>query len=272
MYLDGKKISEKILEKIKKEVEQYKEKPKVIDIVIGNASVNQLYIKNKRKACEKVGIIFELKSFEASVKEEEIVQFIQTKNQDQTVHAMMIQLPVPERFQHVINTITPSKDVDGLTYESQVKLYNNEPTLIPCTPKGILKILKYYKIPIQDKNIVIIGRSNLIGKPLMHLLLNQNANITVCHSKTTNLSKYTLKADIIICATNASNSIHKNMVSSECTLIDAGTSYQNGKLEGNVDLDVYNHVKAITPVPGGVGPMTVAMFVENIMECYYKNK
>ncbi len=272
MYLDGKKISNEILEKIKLEINQYKDKPKVVDIVIGNLSINKLYIKSKQKACEKVGILFELKQFDESIKKEEIIEFIQEKNQDATVDAIMIQLPIPDTYHPVINTIAPIKDVDGLTYQSQVNLYNNEPTMLPCTPKGILRILEYYQIPVQDKNVVIIGRSNLIGKPLLHLLLNKNANITVCHSKTSNLSKYTLKADILICATNIPNLIQKDMVKESCIVIDTGISYQDGILEGNVEKNTYDYVKAITPVPGGVGPMTVAMFIENIMECYHKNR
>lgn len=274
MILDGKKVSREILNQIKEDIINLQDKPKVVDIVALNDKANKLYVKNKFEACKKVGIDFELKIFDKDVSEDELITYINKLNIDNTVDAIMIQLPMPKNIDSnkVINTIVPAKDVDGLTYYNQAKLYNDYYDLIPCTPKGIIKLLDVYNIPLENKDVVIIGRGNLVGKPLIHLLLGKNANVTICHSKTTDLSRYTKRADVLICATDKINLITKDMVNDSCTIIDVGISFKDGKLYGNVNKDVINKVKYITPVPGGVGPMTVAMFLENILICYKKNK
>lgn len=274
MLLDGKKLSIDIQKNVMNQVNQLKRKPKVIDIVIGHDGVNDLYIRNKQKACQQVGILFEKFTFETDTSEEIIIQFIQSQNQNPMVDAIMIQLPIPSYYNtnRIVNSISPLKDVDGMTDVQQLKLYQNVPDLIPCTPKGILKILEKYEIPILNQHIVVIGRGTLVGKPLIQILQNKNANITICHSKTKDISKYTKEADIIICATNQPYIIKKHMVSYKSIIIDAGCFYYQGKWIGNVDEEVRDKVKYITPVPGGVGPMTVAMFLENILICYFKNK
>ena len=269
MILDGKKVSEEIILNIKKEVEILNYKPKVIDIVIGHDEPTKLYVKNKQKACDEVGIEFEIVNFDISEAEEKIISFIEKLNLDSTVNGIMIQLPIPQKHDviKIINTINPNKDIDGLTDYNHSKLYNDNCNIVPCTPKGILRLLDYYNIELKDKNIVIIGRSNLVGKPLFHLLLNKNANITICHSRTSNLTHYTKDADIIICAANKENLLTEEMVNSKAIVIDVGIIFENGFIIGNVEKKVYEKVEKITPVPGGVGPMTIAMFLENILLC-----
>lgn len=272
MILDGKIVSEQILNKIKNDIVNLQVKPKVVSIVTLNSEPNKLYVKNKSEACRKVGVDFELKIFDENVNEEEIINYINKLNNDDTVHAIMFQLPMPKSIDSnkIINTITSNKDVDGLTYYNKAKLYDNNYDLIPCTSKGIIKLLDFYDISLENKEVVIIGRGDLVGRPLIHLLLSKDANVTICHSKTINLSQYTQRADVVICATDKINLITKEMLKKDCTIIDAGISFKNGKLYGNVNKEVINNVKYITPVPGGVGPMTVAMFLENILICYKK--
>lgn len=272
MILDGKKLSSEIIKEIKSEVSSLKHKPKIVDIVIGQNNASNLFVKNKHKACVEVGIEFELVCFDSKELENNIIEFIKQLNDNQSVDAIMVQLPIPSNFNAhaIINAIDPSKDVDGLTQDNQMKLFNNHYDIIPCTPKGIIRILNHYHIPLIGKHVVIIGRGELIGKPLAQCLLNENATVTICHSKTTNLKQYTKNADILICAANKANIITEDMVEEECILIDAGTVYENNKLYSNVDKNVFNKVKSFTPVPGGIGPMTVAMFLENVLLCYNK--
>lgn len=272
MILDGKKVSQVLLENIKKEVEGYTSKPKVVDIFIGDNAASEIYIKNKRKACLQVGIIFEEITFSENVTEEEILTSINKLNNDVSVHAILVQLPLPKRLNSktIINTIHPKKDVDGLTDYNQIRLFHNENTMVPCTPKGILRLLKEYQISLQDKNVVLLGRGALVGKPLLPLLLKENANVMVCHSKTSDLKKYTKNADVLICATNQPNLISKDMVKKDGIVVDVGIFYdtKTHKIYGNVKKEVEDIVKYITPVPGGIGPMTVALFIENILICY----
>lgn len=274
MIIDGKKISKEYLKKIKEEVSKLNSQPKVVDIVIGENRSSKLYIKNKRIACTKVGIIFEELNLASDISQQVIINLIKQLNKDEKVSAIMIQLPLPRHFdtRKIINTINSQKDVDGLTDDNQIKLYNNIPDLIPCTPKGILNLLKYYKIKLKGKHVVIIGRSNLVGKPLLNLLLNEDATVTICHSKTKELSTFTKNADILISATNQCNLIKKKMVKKESVIIDVGMSYNKNILQGNVSQDVIKKVAYITPVPGGVGPMTVAMFLENVLLCHKKGE
>lgn len=274
MILDGKKLSIEAMNQLKTKISKLKDKPKVVDIVIGENPSNDLYIKNKQKACLKVGIEFELVALPSQISEKEIIKLINNLNNNQSVDGMMIQLPLPKHFNasKIINQIIPQKDIDGLTKYNQMKLYNNNPDMIPCTPKAILKLLTYYNINIKGKHVVIINRSNLVGKPLMHLLLNKDATVTICHSKTENLKSFTKNADILICATDKENMITVDMIKKNCVIIDVGIVYKNGKLQGNVSKNVIEQVDYITPVPGGIGPMTVAMFLDNILLCYNKKK
>lgn len=275
MILDGKKVSQLLLKNMQQEVERFSVKPKVVDILIGNNDASKLYVQNKRKACEKVGIIFEEFNFSENATEKDILACIKKLNNDKSVDAILVQLPLPNKFNAkiIINTINPSKDVDGLTDYNQLRLFCNENAIIPCTPKGILKLLKSYNISLYDKNVVLLGRGDLVGKPLLPLLLKENANVMICHSKTSDLMKYTKNADILICATNVPNLIFKEMVKEDSVVIDTGIFYdiKTCKIYGNVRPEVEEKVKYITPVPGGIGPMTVAMFIENVLICYKKN-
>ena len=269
MILDGKKVSDEIISRVKEEVIRLEKKPKVVDIVIGDDLSSLAYTKRKQSACNKVGIDFEFVNFNSNTLEEEIISYIENLNNDKNIDAIMIQIPIPDRFNtnRIINSISFNKDVDGLTNYN--RLNNN---IIPCTPKAILKILDYYNIDLKNKKVVLVGRGVLVGNPLFELLKKEECNLIVCNSKTENLSTITNSADILICATNRCNIITKDMVNNNCIILDAGSSYIEGKIYGNVCKDVYDKVKYITPVPGGIGPVTVASFIENVLICYRKNR
>ncbi len=271
MILDGREVRKKIISEIRK-----KDLPKdlkIVDIVIINEA-NNLYIRNKAKACKQIGATLEVISLKESVSEQTIINLIKKCNEDKTITAIMVSLPLPPQFNQtkIINTIKASKDIDGLTNQNKMQLYSGTCALLPCTPKGILELLHYYNISLVSKNVVIIGRSKLIGEPLIPLLLKENATITICHSYTKDLASFTKKADILICAANKAEFITKEMVCEDAVIIDAATIYKNGQIVGNVVDDVSTKVKFITPVPGGVGPVTVAMFLKNALICYEKNK
>ncbi len=269
MLLDCKKISNEIISKVSEEVSKIERKLKVVDILIGEDSSSLSYIKSKSSICKKVGIDFELKRFNINTKEEEIIDYIKSLNKDIGVDAIMIQLPISDKFNtnRIVNSISPLKDVDCLTDYNRS---SNE--IIPCTPKAILSILKYYNISLENKKIVLVGRGFLVGRPLYDILIENNYDVELCHSKTIELSSIIKKADILICATNESNLITKDMVNKDSIVIDAGFSYIDKEIFGNVCKNVYDSVKYITPVPGGVGLVTVASFLENILICYFKNK
>ena len=196
-------------------------------------------------------------------------------NNDEYVHGILLQLPLPEGFNadKLINYIARNKDVDGLTDINLGKLFNNKPCLISCTPQGIMKLLENESIDLEGKNVTIVGRSNLVGKPLIGLMLNKNATVTICHSKTENLSKHTKNADILVVAVGKKHFIKENMVKEDAVVIDVGINKEDGKLYGDVDFDkVKTKAKKITPVPGGVGPMTVAMLMSNVITAYQKQQ
>ena len=271
--IDGKLIRDEILVQIKKEVKTYMIKPCLAVIQIGNDEASNSYIKAKENACQNTGIYFKHIKFDEDVKEIEVINKILELNNDEYVHGILIQLPLPEKFNpdKLINYIARNKDVDGLTDINLGKLYNNKNGLISCTPQGIIKILEHENIEVEGKNVVIVGRSNLVGKPLLGLLLNKNATVTICHSKTTNLKEHTQKADILIVAVGKKHFITEDMVKDKAVVIDVGINKEDGKLYGDVDFaKVKTKASKITPVPGGVGPMTVAMLMNNVIKSYRK--
>ncbi len=271
--IDGKIISSKIKEELKAEIKTYMIKPCLAVIQIGNDEASNVYISAKQKACSEVGIYLKHIKFDEDSREIEIINKIIELNNDEYVHGILLQLPIPEKFneEKLINYISRNKDVDGLTDINVGKLINNKKCLVSCTPQGIIKLLEESGVSITGKNVVIVGRSKLVGKPLISLFLNNDATVTVCHSKTNNLKEFTKNADILVVAVGKKYLITEDMVKKDSVVIDVGINRIDGKLYGDVDYEnVQNKVSLITPVPGGVGPMTVAMLLCNV-NTVYKN-
>lgn len=269
MIIDGKKESDLIKQQLKEEIISKKLNPKLVVIQIGDDERSNIYVKNKEKSCEKIGIQFQLNKYPQSTKEETIIKDIENLNNDSTINGIILQLPIPENFNthKILNTINYKKDVDGLTDINLGKLMSNQECFSSCTPNGILYLLKKYNIELSKKNVVIIGRSLLVGKPLALLLLKENATVTICHTKTKDIKEYTKNSDILIVATGQKHLINKDYIKENSVIIDVGITSENKKIYGDVDFEsVRDFVKYITPVPGGVGPMTIAMLLKNVVK------
>ena len=274
MLLDGKALSDKIKEDLTKKVKSYLIKPCLAVIQIDDVEASNIYIKSKEKACNKVGINFIHIKFESDVNEQEIVNKIVELNNDNYVNGILLQLPIPPKFDQykLLNLINKNKDVDGLTDINAGLLFKDYNNLVPCTPLGIINLLKEYNIEMTGKHAVVIGRSNLVGKPLAILLLQNGATVTICHSKTVNLKEFTKQADILISAVGKKDLVTKDMVKEGAVVVDVGMNRVDGKLYGDVDFEEIKTIASyITPVPGGVGPMTVAMLLSNVVKNYEKN-
>lgn len=276
--LDGKELSKKIKKELKKEVEILKENgisPKLAVIMVGDNSASQVYVKNKSKACEKTGIEFEEYLFDDNLTEKELLDIIQKLNEDDSVHGILVQSPVPKHIDanKAFSTISPEKDVDGFHPINVGNLCIGKDCFISCTPYGIVKILEEYGIETEGKEAVILGRSNIVGKPMIQCMLNKNATVTVCHSKTKNIDEITKRADILIAAIGKSKFVKSDMVKDGAVIIDVGINrLEDGTIVGDVDFDnVSKKASYITPVPGGVGPMTIAMLLHNVVKSA-KNK
>lgn len=268
--LDGKKLRDKIFEDLKNKIDKMRKKPTLAVILVGENPASQIYVRNKKKTAEKLGINSLSIEYPADISEKELVAKIEELNNDKNVTAILVQLPLPKHINKnkVIDAILPQKDVDGLTPYNLGKLFSGEkPYVYPCTPKGILLLLDEYNIELDGKNIVVIGRSNLVGKPVAQMLLNRNATVTMCHSHTKNLSEITKTADIVVSAVGK-NVIGEKMLKSNCVVIDVGIFRdEDGKISGDVDFENVSKVTAyISPVPGGVGPMTIASLMLNTVE------
>ena len=268
MKLDGRMVSNKILDDIKNEVSMLKIKPKLAIIYIGNDESSDIYIKNKIKACDKVGILHQLYHLD-NPSMDEVSILIDKLNNDSSVSGIIIESPIPSNlnYNYLFNLINSSKDVDGFTKDNVYNNYLGEDSIIPCTVMGIMKLLKYYNIDVDGANVVIVGRSNIVGKPLINTMLNHNATVTICHSHTKGLKNITNKADILISAIGRANYIDKDFVKKGAVVIDVGISRNGNYVCGDVNYDdVKDKVSYITPVPGGVGPMTIAMLMKNVMD------
>lgn len=275
--LDGKAISAIIKEEVKQEVVSLKEQsvtPHLAVLIVGNNPASQTYVRNKEKACESLGMKSTVISFEEESTQEEVLNKIKELNEDSSVHGILVQLPIPKHFdtQLVLESIAKEKDVDGFHPFNAGRMLSgttgeNHP--FPCTPAGVIELLKRNNVEMEGKKAVIVGRSNIVGKPLVPLLLEENATVTVCHSKTANLKEETSQADILIVAIGIPNFIKKDMVKKGAVVVDVGINrLDNGKLTGDVDFeDVKEMTSFITPVPGGVGPMTIAMLMKNTIVC-----
>lgn len=268
--MDGKNLSNIIKDDLRKEISMYVQTPILAVITIGDDEASKVYVNNKRKSCEQVGISFMHFDYLSEVKESVVINKIKELNKDVSVNGIIVQLPIPDHFNvdKIINTIDVSKDVDGLTNESKARRMNNKSSLIPCTTKGILELLDYYKINIESKRVVVVGRSELVGTPTYQECLKRNATVTICHSKTIDLGSITKEADVLIVATGHKYLIDKNMIKEGCVIIDVGISRDNGKLYGDVNPNVSDKCSYLTPVPGGVGPMTVVMLLKNTFIAY----
>ena len=273
--LDGKKLREKILDELKLKIEKFPQKPSLVVILVGENPASKIYVNNKKKTAQNLGINSEVINYPFDVTEQELLDKIEELNNDENVTAIHVQLPLPSHIskENVINAISPSKDVDGFTPYNFGKLFSgSEPMVYPCTPKGILLLLDEYGIKLEGKHAVIIGRSNIVGRPLSQMFLNRNATVTVCHSHSENLSDIIKTADIVVSAAGK-NIVKGEMLKSGCVVVDVGIfKDENGKTRGDVDFETSSQVASyISPVPGGVGPMTIASLMLNTVELYVKN-
>ena len=272
--IDGKLVRETVKDMLKKEISELKEELTLAVIQVGNNEASNIYVNNKIKLCDEIGINSIHEKLD-DITEDELIKKIENLNEDDSVHGILVQLPLPDNFdtKKVINTISYLKDVDGLTTTNIGKLFNDEDSIIPCTALGVMKLLNYYNIDLEGKNVAIVGRSTLVGKPLFKLLLDKNATVTMCHSKTKNLEEVLKTKDIIISATGKKDLITNDMVKDEAVIIDVGITRVDNKIYGDVDFDnVYEKASFITKVPGGVGPMTVICLMENTLNCYKLQK
>lgn len=270
IILDGKMLRDKIFESLKAKLDKMEQKPTLAVILVGENPASQIYVRNKKKTAEKLGINSLAIEYPSDISEEELLNKIKELNSDEKVTAILVQLPLPAHINknRIIDAILPQKDVDGLTPYNLGKLFSGEePFVYPCTPKGILLLLDEYNIKLEGKNIVVVGRSNLVGKPVAQMLLKRNATVTMCHSHTQNLSEITKTADIIVSAVGK-KVIGEKMLKSDCVVIDVGIFRdENGKISGDVDFENVSKTAAyISPVPGGVGPMTIASLMLNTVE------
>ena len=270
IILDGKKLRDKIFEDLKTKLDKMEKKPTLAVILVGENPASQIYVRNKKKTAEKLGINSISIEYPSDITESELLQKIEELNNDENVTAILVQLPLPAHIDKnkVIDKILPQKDVDGLTPYNLGKLFSGEePYVYPCTPKGILLLLDEYNIKLEGRHVVVVGRSNLVGKPVAQLLLKRNATVTMCHSHTKNLANITKTADIVVSAVGK-NVIGEKMLKSNCVVVDVGIFRdENGKISGDVDFENVSKVAAyISPVPGGVGPMTIASLMLNTVE------
>jgi len=275
IILDGKKLRDKILSGLGQKVAKLERKPKLVVILAGDNPASQIYVNNKKKCAQKIGIISEVINYPSDVEESVLISKIHELNNDKSVTAILVQLPLPEHISktNVIEAIAPQKDVDGFTSYNYGKLFSGEkPYVYPCTPKGILLLLDEYGIEIDGKHAVVVGRSSIVGRPMSQMLLNRNATVTICHSHTNNLAQITKTADILVSAVGK-NIIKGEMLKSDCVVVDVGIFKDGlGKLHGDVEFEPSSKIASyISPVPGGVGPMTIASLMLNTVELFETN-
>ncbi len=272
VLIEGKTLSQKILKDLETSIEKLDKKPKLAVVLVGENPASQIYVRNKQKTALKIGMESLVIELPDTVSEENLVEQIHILNEDKDINAILVQLPLPNHINsnRIIETIDPIKDVDGFHPINAGKLAIGQfPYAYPCTPKGIIKLLEEYNIDIEGKHAVVVGRSNIVGKPLAQMLLRKNATVTIAHSKTKNLKDITKNADILVSAIGQPGFIKEEMVAEGAIVIDVGINRINGKLSGDIDFEnVKNKTSFITPVPGGVGPMTIAMLMQNTLELY----
>ena len=273
--ISGTELAKKLKNKMRMEVSALKEKygrvPHLVVIMVGDDPASQSYVKGKSKACDEVGIQNTTVYLDKDISQVELLRRIQEFNLNDKVDGILVQLPLPPHIDEhaVMNFINPKKDVDGFHPFNVDGLYTGKECICPCTPKGIIKLLDYANVPIKGANVVVIGRSNIVGLPVAKMLLDRDATVTVCHSKTQGLSEITKKADILVVAIGKPKFVTEDMVREGVVVIDVGVNRIDGKLCGDVDFEnVKDKASGITPVPGGVGPMTITCLMENTIECF----
>ena len=280
--IDGKTLAKKIRENLKIECDELKEKgikPKLAVIMVGDDPASKVYVRNKSRACDEIGIEYQEYLLNENITQDELLELIKKLNNDETVNGILLQSPIPENLDinEAFKTITYLKDVDGFTPSSVGKLCIGEDTFVSCTPLGVIKMFEEYNIDLNGKDVVILGRSNIVGRPLIQCCLQKNATVTICHSKTNNLKEHTKRADVIISAIGKPKFVTEDMVKDNVVIVDVGINRdESGKLVGDVDFEnVEKKASYITPVPGGVGPMTIAMLMHNVIKAtkeQYKEK
>ena len=273
VIIDGKELAKKIRANLKIECEELKKKninSKLAVIMVGEDPASKVYVRNKSRACEDVGIKYEEYLLDSKITQKELIELIEKLNNDKTINGILLQSPIPSNLDinEAFRTISPQKDVDGFNPINVGKLVLNQDTFVSCTPYGIMKMFEEYDIDLTGKNVVILGRSNIVGKPLIHCCLNKNATVTSCHSKTQNIAQKAKEADVLISAIGKANFVTADMVKDGAVVIDVGINrLDNGKITGDVDFEsVKEKASYITPVPGGVGPMTIAMLMNNVIK------
>lgn len=268
--INGKELAQKIRLELKEEVAKLEVQPKLAVIMVGNDKASEVYVRNKSKACNEIGIGFEEFLLEENTTREELLDLIQKLNERKDIHGILLQSPIPKHLdiREAFNTIDYRKDVDGFHPINVGKLSIGEDCFVSCTPAGVMKMLEEYHIALEGKNAVVIGRSNIVGKPLVQCLLNKNATVTVCHSKTKNIKEIASKADVLIAALGKPKFVTADMVKQGAVVVDVGINRtEEGKLVGDVDFEAVEPLSSyITPVPGGVGPMTIAMLMTNVVK------
>ena len=275
ILIDGKKVSVEVRACLAKEVKELKEKtgrvPGLATVLVGDDPASAVYVRNKNKICRELGFNSFEQKLAADTPEAKLLQLIKELNSNNDIHGILVQLPLPNQIdsEKILQAIDPNKDVDGFHPINVGKLVVGNALLTPCTPTGIIKLLDYYEIDISGKHAVILGRSNIVGKPVSMLLLQRNATITICHSRTKNLEEITRSADILVAAIGRANFVTENMVSKGAIVIDVGINRVDGKLTGDINFEtVSKKASYITPVPGGVGPMTIALLMENTLKAF----
>jgi len=269
MILDGKKLRDELLVQYKEKIKEEKLNITLAIILVGNNEASKLYIKNKEKYCTEVGIKVDKYLLDEDTSEEVLINLIKDLNEDEKITGIILQSPVPNGidFDKCSGMILPSKDVDGFTKDNVYNLYLNKKSILPCTVKGIIKLLEYYNIEINGKNVAIIGRGNIVGKPLAMALENRNATVSLLHSKTKDLKRFTKDAEIVVVACGIPKLLKKEMIKEGSVVIDVGISRVDGKIVGDIDFDNIKDIALfVTPNPGGIGPMTIAMIIDNLIE------
>lgn len=275
MIMDGKSLKNEILSGLAEEVKALDKVPTLCVIQVGDDEASNVYINQKRKMCNDIGYNFIHEKYDDSITEDELLKNIERFNSNDNIDAILVQMPLPSGIneKNIQNAVNKYKDVDGLNDSNIVDLISGKSSLYPCTACGVISLLDKYGVILEGSNVVIVGRSSLVGMPLFHMLENRNATVTLCHSKTRNLADITKNADIIISATGVKGLIKEDMVNNNTVVVDVGITRENGKLYGDVDFDnVSKKAKLITPVPGGVGPMTIASLAQNILKAYKLQK
>ncbi len=276
--IDGKALAQLIEREVGSRVESLKSDrgvtPGLATILVGNDPASKIYVRLKHKACERVGIRAEDYLLPAEASQEELLSLIDTLNKNRDVHAILLQLPLPKHLfpQEAMEAIAPEKDADGFHPYNMGKLMIGDEGLVPCTPHGVIRALEEYNVPVKGKNAVIVGHSNVVGKPMAAMFLNRNATVSVCHVFTDDLKKYTLGADILVVAAGVKHLIKADMVKEGVVIFDVGITKEEDGVYGDVDFEnVIKNASLITPVPGGVGPLTIAMLMKHVLMCGEKN-